>query len=326
MSRSLRLPISARTTHFPYATCRPTSRIEPSSENPIGRYFRIVIAGAMAIIRLGYLYAFVALVLPAECPAQPIERLTWDNGPSKKQYHFFFDDPRDPYMVRLRKQFGIDAMTAKAKSDLERVRIVCDWVHYQWKHKGDAPPPKNDPIAILEEARQGAQFSCREYALVAAGCLNSLGIKTRIVELLPKNIEQRTLGSYHIVAEAYLNDRKKWVMLDPQWNTIPTLKNYPLNLVELQATLARGSEGLDFGGILDSMSISYREGLGQYLYFMRVSFNNRVQTTDLPHTLMGMDGLLLAPIGAEIPSYFVTRLKGRLTVTNVLPEFYGTVH
>lgn len=254
------------------------------------------------------------------------ERLKWDNGPVKNPYFFFVDGPDDPYMTRLRTEFGIDKMTASAKTDLERVEIVCQWVHDQWPHKGDVPPPRNDPIQILHEARRGATFSCREYSLVAAGCLNSIGIKTRVVEIMPKNVEELTKGSYHIVAEAFLNDLGRWAMLDPQWGIVPTMNGAPLNLVELQDAVHAGvPHGLKFINLPDSLAPVYAAGLANYVYHLRVPFNNRVSTTKLPFAVMGRRGIMLIPVDAEVSEKFKAATSGRVAITRNPKEFYGTI-
>jgi len=258
---------------------------------------------------------------------QPVEKLVWEKGPAQKRYFFVVDSPSDPPMVQLRETFGLDKLVAKAKSDLERVKIMTAWVHSQWEHKGDVPPPKNDPIMILMAARAGERFSCREYALVLADCLNSIGIKSRIVELLPKDVESGGRGNYHIVTEAFLPDIRKWAMADAQWNTVPTYRGAALSLIELQGVIADGKfKGLHFGGeIADSMTIDYPRKLAKYLYFFRVGFNNRVQTTDLPISVMGRRGLMLMPVGAKLSDSFYSVTKGRVQISHNPTEFYGVI-
>jgi len=279
-----------------------------------------------SLTRIGWLCLALILGWSSSSLAAKTEKLKWDKGPVKTPYYFFVDGPEDPYMTRLRTEFGIDKMTANAKSDLERIEIICQWVHHQWPHKGDVPPPRNDPIQILYEARRGATFSCREYSLVAAGCLNSLGIKTRVVEIMPENVEELTKGSYHIVAEAYLNDLGRWAMLDPQWGVVPTLNGGPLNLVELQDAVHDGiPRGLKFVNLPDSLSAIYAAGMANYIYHLRVSFNNRVSTTKIPFAVMGRRGLMLIPLDAKVSKEFEAATVGRVAVTRNPKEFYGTI-
>jgi len=269
-------------------------------------------------ILLSVLLQYILIVYQAYAQLEP---LAWEYGPSKKEVKFYYNEPREPYMLQMREEFDYDELAAGAKTDLERARIVCDWVHKRWEHKGDCEPPKNDPIRILKDARRGMKFSCREYALVAAGCLNSLGIRARIVQLMPKDVANHPLGSYHYVTQAYLNDRKKWIMIDPQWNIIPMLKNYPLSIVELQPALAKGFKGLTWGVCTDSLAALYKEGIGEYLYFLIAVFDNRVEGTALPRPVKG--GLMLVPIGCKVPGYFDSLARMKITVTNNLSEFYG---
>jgi len=277
-------------------------------------WFGAVAATTACILGAGYSYG------------QEIKILKWDTQAPEKEFRFFADSPTDPYMVRLRTEFGLDKMTAGAKDDLERVKIITSWVHSQWEHKGDCTPPKNDPLAILNAAKSGARFSCREYALVTMDCLNSIGIKSRIVEIMPKDIEIRTRGSYHIVTEAFLPDRHKWVMADAQWNAVPTYKGKPLNIVETRRAIAEGRyKGLSFGAIPDSIKAIYPLQLADYIYFLRVGFINRVSITKLPTSVMGRRGVLLAPLDSEIPKSFLDATKGRVEITHNPSAFYGPI-
>ena len=246
--------------------------------------------------------------------------LVWSKAVSEKPPKFYFPNPMRPYMVRLKNSFHIQEMTAAAKSDLERAKLICDWVHHQWKHKGFCPVQKNDPIAILEAAKNGSEFSCYEYSLVAAGCLNCIGIKSRTVVLLPRNVERNTDGNYHVVTEAFLNDEKKWVMVDAQFNAVPTLNKRPLNLVELQYALAERLKGVEFGNLNQEMGVIYSTDLLNYLHFFYTPLDNRVVGATAPDNVKG--GVMLVPLGERAPRSFAQAPIGKFRVTNALYDFY----
>ncbi len=227
-----------------------------------------------------------------------------------------------PYMRRLKESYKISEMTANVRSDLERVKIISGWVNRQWTHHGDCPIQNNDPIAILEAARSGETFSCYEYSLVTSGCLNSIGIKTRTVVLLPRDVERRANGNYHVVAEAYLNDKKKWVMVDAQWDAVPTLNNYPLSVVELQNALTKGLRGIDFGNLKGEMTDLYPQDLAIYLHYLYTPLDNRVIGAKSPDNVGG--GVMLIPLGDKPPRRFAMAPVGRFVVTNAVTDFYGT--
>jgi hypothetical protein len=92
---------------------------------------------------------------------------------------------------------------------------------------------KSDPITILREAQKGGRFICREYAVVMAGVAAAYGMPTRVVNLLPRDVETRSEA--HSVAEVWLEGLHKWVLADGQYGAIGELDGVPLNAIELQA-------------------------------------------------------------------------------------------
>jgi hypothetical protein len=263
----------------------------------------------------------LTFLIPSLVLGLSLEALKWENGPTDRKFEFYYNDPNEPCMVALQEKYRLNELTSNAKNDFDRATIICDWVHKQFDHQGDCPPQPNNPITIIEKGRRGAKFSCREYAMVTAACLNSIGIKARPVQLLPKDVANLPMGSYHFVTQAFLSDRKKWVMVDAQWNVIPTLKGFPLSTVELQPALAKDFAGIEFGKVSPEVREAYKRDIGRYLYYFIVFFDNRLEGTAFPHREEG--GLLLAPLGTQLPSYFASLKMSRITVTHVLSEFYG---
>ncbi|MFH0765453.1 MAG: transglutaminase-like domain-containing protein [Calditrichota bacterium] len=245
---------------------------------------------------------------------------------------FYYPNPLRPYMKRLKENYHLAEMTAEAQSDIERVKIICNWVHQQWEHQGNCPVQPNDPIAILEAARKGSKFSCYEYSLVAAACLSSIGIKSRIVVLLPQDVEYRYDGNYHVVAEAYLKRRRKWVMVDAQFNAVPTLNQNPLCLIELQNALVRYLSGneltkrldeIDFGNLNEEISSTYPRDLFVYLYYFYTPCDNRVVGAKAPENFGG--GVMLVPSGESAPRSFAQAPIGDFITTNAVTDFYRQV-
>lgn len=247
--------------------------------------------------------------------------LTWSNELSKNPPEFFYPKSTCLYMRRLNESYNIAQMTARDQSEIEKVITVCNWVNQQWKHHGDCPKQQNDPIGILEAARNGSQFSCYEYSMVTAGCLNSIGIKSRIVVLLSKSVEYRNNGSYHVVAEAYLKDMKRWVMVDAQFNAVATLNNHPLSIVGVQVALAKNLSGIEFGNLNELLYEDYYRDMQFHLFFLYTPFDNRPIGPDTNHEIEG--GVMLLPLGVTSgPRSFAGAPVERFITTNSLPNFY----
>lgn len=203
--------------------------------------------------------------------------------------------PDDPYLVRLRTEYGLDGVVAGKRSDYEKVRAVSRWVRSRWEHNGSNMPQKPDPISILEEAKQGKRFRCVEYSAVLAAALNAVGVRARVLSLLTEDVETRESGAAHVVAEAYLADKKKWVMVDGQWDVIPTLRGKPLGAVEFQRALARGEKGLGVDSFSGVKADGYFEWVAPYLFYFITRFDGRygVETA--------RKELVLVPVGAKEP-------------------------
>ncbi|HEY6565393.1 MAG TPA: transglutaminase-like domain-containing protein, partial [Pirellulaceae bacterium] len=170
--------------------------------------------------------------------------LRFNNEPWQSSRSFQWNDPTSPYLTRLRTEFKLDQVVAGRTSDYRRTQAVCHWVRGRWEHNGSNEPRRPDPISILQEATEGRQFRCVEYAIVLSGALSSLGIPARVVGLMTEDAETRTSGAGHVVAEAYLPDRQRWIMCDGQWDVIPLLDGKPLSALGLQEALADRAPGL----------------------------------------------------------------------------------
>ena len=75
-------------------------------------------------------------------------------------------------------------------------------------------------MSILEAAETGMKFRCVEFGIVVAGCLNVIGIPTRVLALKTRGSELSRDGAGHVQAEAYPQSLNNWVLVDPQWKLI----------------------------------------------------------------------------------------------------------
>jgi CubicO group peptidase (beta-lactamase class C family)/transglutaminase-like putative cysteine protease len=168
--------------------------------------------------------------LKAKYGPVPIE---WDRSRPAPAFAVTYDDPADPRLAAMRREFGIDAAVAGAKDDLDRLIRLARWVSGRWEHSPNQVASKPDPVTILREAQKGGRFICRDYAIVMAGVAAAYGLPARVVNLLPRDVETRSES--HSVAEVWLGGLQKWVLADGQYGAVGELAGLPLNAVELQA-------------------------------------------------------------------------------------------
>ncbi|MBY0113126.1 MAG: transglutaminase-like domain-containing protein [Phycisphaerales bacterium] len=218
---------------------------------------------------------------------------------------------------KLRDVYKLDELIAEATTDLDRVRLICDWVHSQWQHSNTPTKPLTNTIDIIEAGRQGERFSCSEYASVVTACLNAVGISAREVILMHPEVDTMLLGSSHVVAEAYLRDLGKWVFVDAQKNVVPTLDDRPLNTVEFQRALQKRDPALDLS--IDGEITSYPLELSESMYFLRA----RLESVVLANPRF-TGAAMLVPDGATAPKAFqrVSPIQGD-AITTSLKAFYA---
>lgn len=92
-------------------------------------------------------------------------------------------------------------------------------------------------IAQMEYAFQHDHHTnCRGLALILAGILRAYGYRASAVECRPLS------GDVHVVCEVYLEDLKKWVMMDPTNDLVYYQNTTPLSLIELREAMINHAE------------------------------------------------------------------------------------
>lgn len=96
----------------------------------------------------------------------------------------------------------------------DTARQTLDWVSHRWKH-ANAHMGTDDAAECLRRVEQGQRFACVEYSLVLSQVLNALGIPARRLSVRqhPYHVG---LGRGHVVSEAWIDDLRRWVLLDGQ--------------------------------------------------------------------------------------------------------------
>ncbi|HZM76075.1 MAG TPA: transglutaminase domain-containing protein [Candidatus Limnocylindrales bacterium] len=96
----------------------------------------------------------------------------------------------------------------------ETARRLAVWVSSRWRH-ANVHMEVDDAVICLERVAAGARFACVEYTLVLSQALNALGIPARKISLAQDGYHAG-VGRGHVVSEAWIDDLKRWVVLDGQ--------------------------------------------------------------------------------------------------------------
>ncbi|NVO32999.1 transglutaminase-like domain-containing protein [Hymenobacter lapidiphilus] len=215
--------------------------------------------------------------------------------------------------------FGLANVVASEKTDLGRARAMCRWVYFRLEHDGRQTFKSTDAFDILHAAQAGESVQCVEYGLVLATALNAVGIRARPLYLKAANVQTKASAAGHALAEAWLPDQGKWVMVDAQADIIPMLGPTPLNAMELQQALQAGRPELTVLNSTRAGARSYFRWVRQYLYYFDTVLDNRYGISK------SSTGLMLVPSGAHKPTIFqrTTRIRN-MRYTSSAATFYAS--
>lgn len=149
------------------------------------------------------------------------------------RFRFTFDS--EETLKSLRKKEGLDAVVAKAQTDMGVFLQLMSWVRAQWSPGRPDPYPPIDAKVILEKIRKGETGGfCAQYCFVLVQCLQSLGFKARYVTL-----------KGHEVTEVWSPEHSKWVMLDPLHELYVTNGSTPLSVLEIHNSIINNTFDLE---------------------------------------------------------------------------------
>lgn len=253
------------------------------------------------------------------------DKVVYDQTTKRNDLRLYYQDPKTPYFDELRRKYPVDQLIKKDHSDMQKVLTILNWTSHQWKHDGNNAPKGNDAISILNEAKAGGRFPCFAYGIVLRDQLIAQGFAARTIYLKTKDAETRKGSPGHVATEVYLNDLKKWVFVDGQFNVMPTLKGKPLNAVEFQQAMSQNYEQVTFTSRGQVSKRAYTDFVYDYLYYFDIALDSRQIPAAESYKLEGKRSLMLVPVGApnlsKIP--FWDMKVDYCVYTHSLKDFYA---
>lgn len=131
-----------------------------------------------------------------------------ENGPLQTgSVPFVYQEP-SPRLRLLRERYQLDKVIAPGKTEMEQLMLLRYWVRNQWHTAWGSHPaawmPPWDALVILESKDQPDCLTmCTHYAAVFCQCCLALGWNAR-----------HCILDHHCVAEVYVDQHHKWVMMD----------------------------------------------------------------------------------------------------------------
>jgi hypothetical protein len=165
-------------------------------------------------------------------------RGTTENAGIKLQIDFSHEN-----LAVLRNRYGLETI-AGTGDDLSKSLNILFWLCEHVRHFGsyDNHIPMN-ALDLLEYAYdQGEErgINCLNLCYILTECLLSIGVPARTVAIMPFSPYD---ADNHVVAQVYITDLGKWVMLDPTWNAyFKDAGGNILDVIELRRFLADGRD------------------------------------------------------------------------------------
>lgn len=209
------------------------------------------------------------------------------------QYEFdatFEYDLNNVRLKELRNHYKLDELI-EGDDELTAIIHILNWVSTSCTYDGTNGNQLDlNSINILDylENYKGKGVNCRCLATVLAECLLAIGVKARVLHLIPMSPYDM---DNHVVVMAYLASKNKWIYLDPTYNCyITDDKAEVLSPLEIRTAMAN-LKSLDLGAgfitrdgtIVDGeFKSSYLEYISKNIFAFKCVLNNSFQSeTDL---------------------------------------------
>lgn len=185
--------------------------------------------------------------IKANIPSVPLQVHEWpDPRPTWPISVYAASGEREALLRRL--------LPERSDSAWVTARQLTAWVSQLWQ-QANAHIDHGDAIDIIEAAQAGQRFDAREYAVVLAQGLNALGIPARRTGLRQRH-HHFGVGKGYIVAEAWIDDLDRWVLLDAQHGAYwADAEGTPLSAIELQHLKHEGGRRPDLLRTLDGAPV-----------------------------------------------------------------------
>lgn len=127
-------------------------------------------------------------------------------------YEYSYDLNQKELYKEFINKYELDRIT-EGKSDIELMMALLNWICDTCKHGSTAYYESNSIDDIVTYGKENG-LNCRCLSLVLSEVMRMYGIKAKVIWCYPKD---DYYGDCHVVVQAYSEERKQWIMLDPTY-------------------------------------------------------------------------------------------------------------
>ena len=182
----------------------------------------------------------------------------------------------------LRKKYPYDKIS-KLNNNFERALAAMDWMGEHSYYHGYSQLKSRNSIEIInnyfDKGFPGA-INCYQQSIVLSDILCSLGIYTIPVWITVNVVDKENVkfygnGNVHVVVHAYIDEYKKWVMLDPSYNAyLSNRQKRIMNLIDFKEAYSNNGDIIlshyKLNGDCDRFKDSYIENTGIMTFRMEL--------------------------------------------------------
>jgi hypothetical protein len=243
------------------------------------------------------------------CNGQKIENSNTTDPPTFEtpNYVFTYENWTEPKVWELRKQEKLDSVIEGCKTDIEIFKRLTVWSRKQFKPGNPDPYPMSNGLDILKDIRSGKTGGfCGQYTYLLADALKSFGFfDVRYVELW------RDSQNTHFMLEAWSNQFRRWVLLDPLYaTTVSDEKGQLLSAWKVQSAVASKKDSLLKQSWLTSESEADHPSHADYFslfHLVAVGLRNNLAAADHPWTVQERYRDFLAIQGPFMKSPYINQ-------------------
>lgn len=162
----------------------------------------------------------------------------------RSSFDFRHENTLHTALQQFRVDYDLDSIVKEARTEFEKVLKLRNWVAGKWEwflpDADTRPQTYWNAMEILKDRDENGTYKqpggyCLYYSIVMAQACQSFGIPARIV-----NLNYGVMGGHEVV-EIWSRDYGKWIMMDPNFDSMFVCRETatPLNALELHRTFLK---------------------------------------------------------------------------------------
>ncbi len=216
--------------------------------------------------------------------------------------------------IELKTKYNLSGIAGNGSTIIKATNLL-KWLSDNVYHDGSSTVQVEDnALALLEYSfGKGKDFgiNCRSLSITLAECCLALGLKARAVYIMPFSPYDH---DNHVICEVWIPELKKWIMLDPTYNTYVMDKSSDiLNTYELRTALANRekvtfSKGLNYNGNYNQDKDEITEYYAKDLFFFSCMEIHTFNSGQLKSNRQ----LFFVPVGYDVKKSYLINIDYRM--------------